>query len=140
MQKSLITHTSKIEVRYAETDAMGIVHHAVYPVWFEQARTEILRINGIPFNELEKLGYGSPVIKLELEYKNPCRYGDFVDVHICVAREDRLRFRFFYKVLVNDKLSVQGSSQHVFTKNGRATPHPPEKFMKIFFPENAEWN
>ena len=46
---SPVEYTAHIEVRYAETDAMGIVHHSVYAIWFEQARTEIFRENGIPF-------------------------------------------------------------------------------------------
>ena len=135
MLHSLMKHTAKIEVRYAETDAMGVVHHAVYPVWFEQARTEIMRINGCPYHLLEAEGFGFPVLQLEIDYKHSCRYGDFADVHITLAREDRLRIRLFYEVFVEGKLFVRGSSQHIFVKNGVPTRHAPKSCENLFFPE-----
>ena len=66
---SPIKHVAKIEVRYAETDAMGVVHHSVYPIWFEQARTEIMRIHEHPYHLLEAEGFNCPLIQMELEYK-----------------------------------------------------------------------
>ena len=46
----------EITARYAETDMMGIIHHSVYPVWFEAARTEFIKMTGITYSELEKQG------------------------------------------------------------------------------------
>ena len=64
-------HTCRIEVRYAETDQMGVVHHAVYPVWFEQARLEYFRSAGANYTDIEAAGFVSPVLKLEVQYKRP---------------------------------------------------------------------
>lgn len=138
MKLSTVDHTARIEVRYAETDAMGIVHHSVYAIWFEQARTELLRTHGCPFHALEAEGYASPVLKLEAEFISPCKYGDFVDVHVTIAREDRLRCRFFYELTVNGRLCTKGSTLHLFTKNGVPSRRAPESFLKVFFPEELE--
>ncbi len=138
MKLSAQEHIAHIDVRYAETDAMGIVHHSVYAVWFEQARTELLRTHGCPFQNLEKEGFTSPVLQLETEFLNPCRYGDIADIHITIGRVDRLRVRFFYELFVNGKLCTKGSSLHIFTKNGIPARHFPESFLKAFFPEELK--
>ncbi|MCK9183372.1 MAG: acyl-CoA thioesterase [Fibrobacteraceae bacterium] len=130
---SPLDHTARIEVRYAETDAMAIVHHAVYPVWFEQARTEIMRVHGVPFSEIEDAGYHSPLLSLEVEYIKPCRYGDFADVHVTFGRIDRLRFKFFYEVTVNGELRTKGSTTHIFTYHDKPCRELPPKLMKTFF-------
>ena len=51
---------SRIVVRYAETDQMGIAHHANYPVWFEVARTDLIKTIGITYTELEEMGRCAP--------------------------------------------------------------------------------
>lgn len=135
MKMSSADHTARIEVRYAETDAMAIVHHSVYAIWFEQARTELLRTHGCPYHLLEAEGYASPVLKLETEFIAPCKYGDFVDIHVTIGREDRLRCRFFYELTVNGKLCTKGSSLHLFTKNGIPCRKAPEVFLREFFPD-----
>jgi len=135
-------YTARIEVRYAETDAMGIVHHATYPIWFEQARTEFFRVAGAPYAEMEKEGFASPVLELGVEYKRPCHYGDFVDVETTLEILDKLRCRFNYKAFVNGELCTSGHTVHIFTKNGRPTRERPATFSaieeKIFGkPENS---
>ena len=50
---------TRIQVRYAETDAMGVVHHATYPIWFEQARVDFFRAVGAPYDEVEREGFAS---------------------------------------------------------------------------------
>lgn len=132
---SPIKHVAKIEVRYAETDAMGVVHHSVYPIWFEQARTEIMRIHEHPYHLLEAEGFSCPLIQMELEYKRSCHYGEFADVHVSLAKEDRLRTRFFYEIFVEGELCVKGSTLHIFLKDGKPSRHAPESFEKKFFPK-----
>ena len=131
---STIKHIAKIEVRYAETDAMGVVHHSVYPIWFEQSRTEIMRINDCSYHSLEAEGFSCPVLQMELEYKHSCHYGEFAEVHVSIAKEDRLRTRFFYEIYVNN-LCVKGSTLHIFLKDGKPSRQGPESFEKIFFPK-----
>ena len=125
------TYTAHIEVRFAETDAMGVVHHATYPIWFEQARTEFFRTLGAPYAEMEKEGFESPVLEINVQYKHPCHYGEIVDVETSFERVDKLRCRFNYKVISNGTLCTIGYSIHVFTKNGMPTREKPACFKKV---------
>ena len=62
-------HISTIEVRYAETDQMGIAHHSNYAVWFEVARTDFIKAAGISYTDVEKEGIITPLTGLECKYK-----------------------------------------------------------------------
>lgn len=130
MAENLATST-RIEVRYAETDQMGIVHHSVYAVWFEQARTQFFRDGGSDYAEMEKQGYGCPVLELGVQYKNPTHYGEFVDIETTATRVDRLRFRLDYKLSVNGKLCTTGFTVHCLMKDGRPVREFPEIFKKL---------
>ena len=120
-------------VQYYETDQMGVVHHAVYPVWFEQARLEYFRSAGANYTDIEAAGFVSPVLKLEVQYKRPTHYGEFVDIETTMVREGSLKFRFEYKAYVNGTLCTTGSSLHCMTKGGRPTRDLPSGFSKLEF-------
>ena len=60
---------TEITVRYAETDAMGVVHHAVYPIWFEIARTDYIKAVGLSYAEMEKGGVMLPVTSISVKYR-----------------------------------------------------------------------
>ncbi len=77
---------TEIEVRYAETDCMGVVYHANYLIYLEVARTEFLEKLGYPYCEIEKAGYMSPVLHVDLTYGSPFRYGDTVLVRTRVTK------------------------------------------------------
>ena len=68
------THTTQIVPRYVETDQAGVVHHSVYPVWFEIGRTELLRANGLAYKDLEAAGFLFVVAELHVKYRRPARY------------------------------------------------------------------
>jgi len=70
------SHAITIVPRYAETDQAGVVHHSVYPVWFEMGRTELLRANGLAYRELEKAGVFFVVVELHIRYRRPARYDE----------------------------------------------------------------
>jgi acyl-CoA thioester hydrolase len=133
MEICTFKHTAHIEVRYAETDQMGIVHHSVYAVWFEQARTEFFREAGASYAQMEAEGFSSPVLELNVQYKNPTHYGDFVDIETTMEKVDRLRVRFHYKAFVDGKLCTTGSTLHCMLKNGRPSRELPESFNKFEF-------
>lgn len=69
-------NTITIVPRYSETDQAGVVHHTVYPVWFEMGRTELLRVNGLAYSELEKAGVYFVVAELTAKYRRPCFYDE----------------------------------------------------------------
>ena len=68
------THAASIRVRYAETDQMGIAHHAEYFAWFEVGRTELLRAAGLTYRDLEARGVHFPVIGTEARFLRPAYY------------------------------------------------------------------
>ena len=88
-----------IRVRYAETDAMGIVHHAVYPVWMELGRSDLLRQLGQSYAEWEKRGVMMSVAEVRVKYRAPARYDELVDVRTRVAEAGRRKVVFAYEVL-----------------------------------------
>ena len=133
METCTFKHTARIEVRYAETDQMGIVHHSVYAVWFEQARTEFFREAGASYAQMETEGFSSPVLELNVQFKNPTHYGEFVDIETTMEKVDRLRVRFHYKAFVGDKLCTTGSTLHCMLKNGRPSRELPSSFSKFEF-------
>lgn len=75
-QMNVQTHTIEIVPRYAETDKAGVVHHSVYPVWFEMGRTELLRANGIAYRDLEEAGISFVVAQLSIKYRRPAMYDE----------------------------------------------------------------
>lgn len=70
------SHTITIVPRYAETDKAGVVHHSVYPVWFEMGRTELLRANGLAYKDLEETGVFFVVAELNVKYRRPAFYDE----------------------------------------------------------------
>lgn len=70
------SHTITIVPRYAETDQAGVVHHSVYPVWFEMGRTELLRANGMAYKDLEAAGVFFVVAELHIKYRRPAKYDE----------------------------------------------------------------
>ena len=70
------SHTITIVPRYSETDQAGVVHHSVYAVWFELGRTELLRVNGLAYKNLEEAGVFFVVAELRIRYRQPARYDE----------------------------------------------------------------
>jgi acyl-CoA thioester hydrolase len=70
------SHIITIVPRYAETDKAGVVHHSVYPVWFEMGRTELLRANGLAYKDLEEVGVFFVVAELNIKYRRPAFYDE----------------------------------------------------------------
>jgi acyl-CoA thioester hydrolase len=99
-----------IRVRYAETDRMGLLHHANYLVYFEQARTELLRSLGVTYKDLEDQGYLLVLTKVEVRYKRPARYDDLLTVRTFVERTTAVRIDHRYEVLRDGELLAEGSS------------------------------
>lgn len=75
-QMNVQNHTIPIVPRYAETDKAGVVHHSVYPVWFEMGRTELLRANGIAYTDLEEAGISFVVAQMCIKYRRPAMYDE----------------------------------------------------------------
>ena len=89
---------SRLRVRYAETDRMGVVYYANYLVWFEVGRTEWLRETGWSYREMETDGVSLPVIEAHCEYRRAARYDDDIEIRTRATLLTPIRIRFDYEV------------------------------------------
>ena len=87
---------TEITVRYAETDCMGVTHHAVYPVWFEVARTDYIKNAAVSYAEMERRGVMIPVTGISCKYRQPSRYDDTLEITTYVTRFSPARVEFRY--------------------------------------------
>ena len=76
----MITATTSIRVRFAETDAMGVVYHANYLPWCESARIALIASIGLSYRKMSDSGYHLPVVEAHLNYKHPAKFDDLVTV------------------------------------------------------------
>ena len=119
----MLVSTKEIEVRYAETDQMGVVYHANYLVWMELGRTKIIQDLGFSYAEMEKDGIISPVIDIQASYKKPLRYGEIATINTWVEKYDGFRVTYGYEIFNSSKeLAVTGHSQHVCAKRDSFRP------------------
>ena len=107
---------TKITVRYAETDQMGIVHHSVYPIWYEAARTEAIKKIGITYSNLEKHGIMTPLVELNCRYIMPAEYEDVLMINVSVSKLTPARIVFTYEVYKSgiEKPINTGSTVHAW--------------------------
>ena len=89
---------SKVNVRYAETDKMGIVHHSVYAIWYELARTELSKKAGFSYTKMEETGIMLPLVELNSKYYSPAYYDDDLIVTATVSKLTPARIVFSYEV------------------------------------------
>jgi len=114
-----------VRVRYAETDAMGIVHHAVYPVWMELGRSDLLRQLGQSYAEWERRGVMMSVAELRVRYRAPARYDELVQVRTSIKEAGRRKVVFAYRVIRGDTRLAEGETIHIVTgRDGHAQAMP----------------
>ncbi|MGL4521604.1 MAG: acyl-CoA thioesterase [Bacilli bacterium] len=114
----------QIEVRYAETDAMGIVHHASYIVWFELGRVSLLDTYGLRLGEIEENGYYVPVLDIAVKYHATTTFGDDITITTELQKYDGISFVYAYEIRKanNSILCVSGSSKHCLVKKDSFRP------------------
>src|SRR5690242_2369055 len=100
----------QIRVRYAETDRMGLVHHANYLVYFEQGRTELLRSQGLAYKDFEDQGYLLVLTRAEIRYRSPAHYDDLLTLRTTVVRTTAVRIDHCYELVRDGTLVAEGST------------------------------
>ncbi len=115
----------RIRVRFAETDAMGIVHHSRYLPYLEEARVEYLRHIGHPYSEIRAEGVDIAVLEAGVQYRQPLRFDDVVDVHVAMGPVTRATFQMVYLLTVEGAIHSTGVTVHgAVTPEGRPTRLP----------------
>jgi acyl-CoA thioester hydrolase len=99
-----------IRVRYAETDRMGLLHHANYLVYFEQGRVELLRSAGLSYKDLEDQGFLLVLTRFEIRYRRPAWYDDLLTLRTTVARVTSVRIDHRYELLRDGLLLAEADS------------------------------
>jgi len=99
MEDILVKHTTKLRVRYSETDQMGIVYYGNYAQYFEVARVEFLRDLGFVYKELEESGIIMPVVRFETDFKFPAKYDEELSVVTSINSVPTSKITFDYEVL-----------------------------------------
>jgi acyl-CoA thioester hydrolase len=120
--------SSRIRVRYAETDKMGVVYYANYFVWFEVGRTDLLRETGWNYREMEIDGFALPVIEAHCTYRESAKYDDEIEVRTSGAMLSPVRVQFTYEVvrLTDAATLATGTTVHAtLDRNGRPCRLPP---------------
>ena len=116
--------------QYHETDQMGIIHHANYIKWMEEARIAFLENLGILYRDLEANGLASPVTGIHAAYKNPVRFSDTVFIGIRIRSYSGVRLELSYEIKNSaGALCAAADSSHCFLENGRIVS------LKKRFPE-----
>jgi len=101
---------TEIRVRYAETDRMGLLHHANYFVYFEIGRTELLRQRGVSYREVEDAGHLLVIIDIGCKFKKSARYDDLLTLRTTVARVTHVKIVHNYKLFRDGELLAEGHS------------------------------
>jgi acyl-CoA thioester hydrolase len=122
-----------VRVRYAETDTMGVVYYANYLVWFEVARTDLLRQAGWSYREMEADGYMLPVLEATCVYRQPARYDDELDVKTTGALVSPVRVKFTYEVVrpADDVLLATGYTVHASIDRGGRPGRLPDRVRDL---------
>ncbi len=134
----MIQATTQIRVRYGETDQMGYVYYGNYATYFEVARVELLRTNGITYKELEENGIMLPVLKLEVKYHKPVKYDDLLTVKTTVSKEPSITIDFDFEIY-NEKneLLTTGFTSLVFIDMKRNRPtRATQNILDLFHKNN----
>ncbi len=125
---------TRVRVRYAETDQMGIAYHANYLVWMEVGRVEYFRASGHRYRDMESAGVLLAVVEVHCRYLSPALYDDEVIVQTTVDEATSRTVRFGYRLVsgVDGRLLAEGSTKHVFCGRDRRAAKLPKEFHAIF--------
>ncbi|WIL40028.1 thioesterase family protein [Kurthia sp. YJT4] len=129
----------EIEIRYAETDQMGVVYHANYVIWLEMGRTQLIKDLGFSVTELEDAGYVSPVMNVNISYKAALRYGKPAKIRTWVKTQDRLRTVYGYEILHEDgTVAATATTEHIIVKKDSFRPISMMKIDPVWYERYLE--
>ena len=127
-------HEYKIRARYSEIDGMKNVHNSKYLIYFEEARIDLVRTHGYPYEQIEKEGIIFPMSEAKLLYKKSIYYDELIIVDVTIAYIKNFSFKFNYKIRKSDNtIACEGHTIHAFIdKNTGDFTNIPDKLRNIF--------
>lgn len=103
-------HEIEIRVRYQETDAMGVLHHANYLTYFEMGRTELLRAAGFDYRRVEESGIYMVIVKIACRYRRPARYDDVLRLRTTLVGVSPAKIEHEYRLFRGDELLAEAQT------------------------------
>lgn len=125
---------TRVRVRYAETDQMGVVYHANYLVWFEVGRVELMRQRGLDYKRLEEEeGCWIAVVEATARYKSPARYDDelIIETRVLMVRGPVIRFGYRILRAADKHLLCEGETVHVVLGRDMKKTAIPKRYADI---------
>ncbi|HYX53392.1 MAG TPA: thioesterase family protein [Candidatus Limnocylindrales bacterium] len=136
MERVNLSGETRLRVRYAETDKMGVVYHSNFVIWFEVGRVELLRQLGFEYSSMEKEdNCHIPVVDLRVRYKSPALYDDEVVIrtHLKNVRSSLLHFAYEVRRAGGDEaLLAIGETSHIIVDRDLKRCPLPEKYLEAF--------
>jgi len=133
--KTKIWGETKLRVRYAETDKMGVVYHSNFVIWFEVGRVELLRQLGFQYSEMEaEDNCHIPVVDLRVRYKAPAQYDDVIVVRTQIRNVRSSLLHFSYEIFreADRTLLATGETMHIIVNSKLERTALPDKYMQAF--------
>lgn len=128
----MISFSTQIRVRYAETDMMGIAYHSNYFIWFEVARVHLLDEIGLSYSDIERAGYRLPVLEAHANFLNPARFDDVVTLKASIIEKPgKVRLRIDYEANCGVRKLCTGYTKHAFVDSQGRPTRAPENFIQI---------
>ncbi len=125
---------TRVRVRYAETDQMGVVYHSNYLIWFEVGRVEFIRQLGLNYKQMEEEGCGITVVDVHVRYRAPARYDDelVIETRLLAARGAVVRFGYRILRIADGLLLCEGETMHVVVGMDMKKRSLPRKYAERF--------
>ena len=134
--------TEELTVRYAETDRMGIVHHSNYPVWYEVARTKLIKEMGLSYSKLEEQGLILPLLEMQSRFIKPATYEDVLLVTARITKFSIVKLTVEYEVFMKStgELINTGSTVHALVEKDMKPCNTKKKYPEFYrmMEENCE--
>jgi acyl-CoA thioester hydrolase len=121
----------RIRTRFAETDAIGVIHHGAYPTYLEEARAVFLREHGHPYDEVRRAGIDFVVLELYVHYDRPLLFDELVDVRVRVGHVTRATFQVGYLLEVDRETRSRAVTVHGATSVGGRAARMPDWFAAL---------
>ncbi len=134
-------HETEVRVRYAETDQMGIAHHANYLIWFEAGRSDLCRARGFSYKQMEDEDDALMVVaESYVRYKSPAFYEDILTVRIKVVEIRSRILRFYYEIFrqADETLIAEGETVHLVTDRNKKVKKIPDFYRNRLIDEDLD--
>ena len=130
-----LVNETRLRVRYAETDQMGVVYHSNHLIWFEVGRVELMRQMGLAYRDMEREdGLFIAVAEAKCRYRAPVYYDEEVIVRTCLKTVRQFVVVFGYELVRANtgELLAEGETTHVVTNTEMKTSRLPDKYLNVF--------